>query len=43
MLPNKPAKNEDGKVVHYNDPALDPMWKAIEESGLAAPTSEELR
>ncbi|MCC6920233.1 MAG: amidohydrolase [Alphaproteobacteria bacterium] len=34
MLPNKPAKNEDGKVVHYNDPALDPMWQAIEESGL---------
>jgi predicted TIM-barrel fold metal-dependent hydrolase len=34
MLPNKPAKNVDGKVVHYNDPALDPMWAAIEESGL---------
>jgi predicted TIM-barrel fold metal-dependent hydrolase len=34
MLPNKPARNHEGKVVHYNDPALDPMWAAIEESGL---------
>ncbi|HEX2591485.1 MAG TPA: amidohydrolase family protein [Rhizomicrobium sp.] len=34
MIPNKSPKNDEGKVVHYNDPAMDPMWAAIEESGL---------
>jgi len=48
MIPIKPGKFEDGKTIHYNDPVMDPLWAAIEESGLplafhigeAIPTAE---
>lgn len=34
MIPIKPGKFEDGKTIHYNDPIMDPLWAAIEASGL---------
>ena len=34
MIPIKPGKFEDGKPIHYNDPVMDPLWAAIEASGL---------
>ena len=33
-LPLKPGKDDDGKPIDYNSPALYPVWEAIEESGL---------
>ena len=33
-LPLKPGKDDDGKPIDYNAPALYPVWEAIEESGL---------
>ncbi len=34
MIPIKPGKFEDGKPIHYNDPVMDPLWAAIEASGM---------
>ena len=34
MLPNKPGKDVAGKPIFYNDPGQDPLWAAIEASGL---------
>lgn len=34
MVPIKPGKNIYGEAVHYNDPALDPLWEAIADSGI---------
>ncbi len=34
MLPNKPGNDADGKPIFYNDPKQDPLWAAIEASGL---------
>jgi predicted TIM-barrel fold metal-dependent hydrolase len=34
MVPLKPGKYEDGHTIHYNDPRMDPLWKAVSESGL---------
>jgi predicted TIM-barrel fold metal-dependent hydrolase len=34
MIPIRPGKFDDGKTIHYNDPAMDPLWAAIEASGL---------
>ena len=33
-LPLKPGKDDDGKPIDYNSPAMYPVWEAIEESGL---------
>ncbi len=33
-LPLKPGAGDDGKPIDYNAPAMDPVWAAIEESGL---------
>ena len=33
-LPLKPGKGDDDKPIDYNSPAMDPVWEAIEESGL---------
>jgi predicted TIM-barrel fold metal-dependent hydrolase len=33
-LPLKPGANDEGKPIDYNSPAMDPVWEAIEESGL---------
>jgi predicted TIM-barrel fold metal-dependent hydrolase len=33
-LPLKPGKGDDGKPIDYNEPAMYPVWEAIEESGL---------
>ena len=48
MVPIKPGKFEDGRTIQYNHPRMDPLWAAIEESGLplafhigeAIPTAE---
>lgn len=48
LVPIKPGKFDDGATIHYNDPRMDPLWKAISESGLpmafhigeAIPTAE---
>lgn len=48
MIPIKPGKFADGRTIHYNHPRMDPLWAAIEESGLplafhigeAIPTAE---
>ncbi|WP_052117863.1 amidohydrolase family protein [Novosphingobium pentaromativorans] len=35
MVPIKPGNYEsDGATIHYNDPRMDPLWAAIEASGL---------
>ena len=34
MVPIKPGKDVDGELVLYNDPKLDPLWSAIEASGI---------
>lgn len=34
MIPIKPGKSDDGHTIHYNHPAMDPLWAAIEASGL---------
>lgn len=34
MVPLKPGKNVDDKPIHYNDPAMDALYAAIEASGL---------
>ena len=31
MLPNKPGKDVNGEVIHYNDPKMDPFWEAVSE------------
>ena len=33
-LPLKPGAGDDGKPIDYNSPAMDPVWAAIEDSGL---------
>ncbi len=33
-MPLKPGAGDDGKPIDYNSPAMDPVWAAIEESGL---------
>ena len=33
-LPLKPGKDDEGKPIDYNSPAMYPVWEAIEESGL---------
>ena len=33
-LPLKPGAGDDGKPIDYNAPAMDPVWEAIEASGL---------
>lgn len=33
-LPLKPGKDDDGKPIDYNSPAMYPVWEAIEESGI---------
>ena len=30
----KPGAGDDGKPIDYNSPAMDPVWEAIEESGI---------
>ncbi|WP_293677177.1 amidohydrolase family protein [uncultured Phenylobacterium sp.] len=48
MVPIKPGKFADGKPIQYNHPRMDPLWAAIEASGLplafhigeAIPTAE---
>jgi predicted TIM-barrel fold metal-dependent hydrolase len=48
MIPIKPGKFEDGHTIQYNHGRMDPLWAAIEESGLplafhigeAIPTAE---
>lgn len=48
LIPIKPGKFEDGGTILYNDPRMDPLWAAIEASGLpmafhigeAIPTAE---
>jgi predicted TIM-barrel fold metal-dependent hydrolase len=33
-LPLKPGARDDGRPIDYNHPTMDPVWEAIEESGL---------
>lgn len=48
MAPIKPGKFADGHTIQYNHPRMDPLWAAIEKSGLplafhigeAIPTAE---
>jgi predicted TIM-barrel fold metal-dependent hydrolase len=48
LIPIKPGKFADGSTILYNDPKMDPLWAAIEKSGLpmafhigeAIPTAE---
>ena len=48
MIPIKPGKFADGRTIQYNHGRLDPLWEAIQESGLplafhigeAIPTAE---
>jgi predicted TIM-barrel fold metal-dependent hydrolase len=48
MVPIKPGKFENGRTIHYNHPVMDPLWAAVEASGLplafhigeAIPTAE---
>lgn len=48
MVPLKPGKFEDGRTIQYNHPRMDPLWAAVEASGLplafhigeAIPTAE---
>ena len=48
MIPLKPGKFDDGKPIHYNHPRMNPLWAAVEASGLplafhigeAIPTAE---
>jgi predicted TIM-barrel fold metal-dependent hydrolase len=48
MIPIKPGKFEDGRTIQYNHGRMDPLWAAIEKSGLplcfhigeAIPTAE---
>lgn len=34
MLPSLPGKFADGNDIHYADDAMEPLWQAIEQSGL---------
>ena len=34
MVPINPRSDVNGKTIHYNDPAMDPLWDAIAESGI---------
>jgi predicted TIM-barrel fold metal-dependent hydrolase len=48
MIPIKPGKYDDGRTIQYNHPRMDPLWAAVEKSGLplcfhigeAIPTAE---
>lgn len=48
MIPIKPGKFDDGRTIQYNHARMDPLWAAIEKSGLplafhigeAIPTAE---
>ncbi|WP_293905168.1 amidohydrolase family protein [Phenylobacterium sp.] len=48
MIPIKPGKFADGRTIQYNHPRMDPLWAAVEASGLplafhigeAIPTAE---
>lgn len=48
MIPIKPGKFDDGRTIQYNHPRMDPLWAAVEKSGLplafhigeAIPTAE---
>jgi predicted TIM-barrel fold metal-dependent hydrolase len=48
MIPIKPGKFADGRTIQYNHPRMDPLWAAVEKSGLplafhigeAIPTAE---
>jgi predicted TIM-barrel fold metal-dependent hydrolase len=48
MVPIKPGKFADGHTIQYNHPRMDPLWAAIQDSGLplafhigeAIPTAE---
>ena len=33
-MPLKPGADDNGKQIDYSGPAMDPVWDAIEESGL---------
>ena len=33
-MPLKPGARDDGRPIDYNHPTMDPVWEAIEESGL---------
>lgn len=34
MVPLKPGRDVDGKHINYNDPKLDPLYRAIADSGI---------
>lgn len=34
MVPLKPGKDKDGNHINYNDPVMDPLYEAIEDSGI---------
>ena len=34
LMPLKPGKDDDDKPIDYNRPEMDPVWEAIEESGV---------
>lgn len=34
LIPIRPGKFDDGDLINYNDPRMDPLWAAIEASGL---------
>lgn len=34
LMPLSPGKDDDGKRIDYNSPAITPVWEAIEESGI---------
>jgi predicted TIM-barrel fold metal-dependent hydrolase len=34
LIPIKPGKDDAGRTIHYNHPGMDPLWAAIEASGL---------
>jgi predicted TIM-barrel fold metal-dependent hydrolase len=34
LLPLKPGKDDEDRPIDYNRPSMDPVWEAIEESGI---------
>jgi len=34
MLPISPGQNRDGSFIHYAEPEMEPLWSAIEASGM---------
>lgn len=36
LLPLNPGKDDDGNIIDFSSPALDPVWDEIEEAGLPA-------